>query len=467
LPDDGTGVGSGTGTGDPSGTPQINLVQHNATRPLRAGQTLSVTVRGTPGQRATFSVLPDVPEIPMDEDPNRAGVYTGTYVVQTGDSVLNGRVSATLRNSAGREGFRQSQSSVTIDTVAPRITSISPASGSTISSSQSNIVINATDVGGSGLGGATVSFNGQSVATEDITVSSNSVSVIAPDNLSGQVSVVVSVSDRAGNQARRTFSYFVNGNGGSGNGGNNSGNGIISLTHNATRDMQPGDRVTVNLRAAAGGSASFDVLGSDNSVLVRNARMTETADGRYRGTFSIPSGDASQLSIRGRFTDANGQVSTEEATAPIILNGNGSGTDSGNNNGNGNDGNGNDANGNQAPLTISTPGDGATVGRTLTVRGAAEANATVEVSVVAQGTRYLIFQYSNDLGTQQVQADSRGAWTTNAINLPAPANVSNLKYVVTATQTDGSNRRSEPVTITVTPRSSGSGNTGNSDNNSG
>ncbi len=467
LPDDGTGVGSGTGTGDPSGTPQINLVQHNATRPLRAGQTLSVTVRGTPGQRATFSVLPDVPEIPMDEDPNRAGVYTGTYVVQTGDSVLNGRVSATLRNSAGREGFRQSQSSVTIDTVAPRITSISPASGSTISSSQSNIVINATDVGGSGLGSATVSFNGQSVATEDITVSSNSVSVIAPDNLSGQVSVVVSVSDRAGNQARRTFSYFVNGNGGSGNGGNNSGNGIISLTHNATRDMQPGDRVTVNLRAAAGGSASFDVLGSDNSVLVRNARMTETADGRYRGTFSIPSGDASQLSIRGRFTDANGQVSTEEATAPIILNGNGSGTDSGNNNGNGNDGNGNDANGNQAPLTISTPGDGATVGRTLTVRGAAEATATVEVSVVAQGTRYLIFQYSNDLGTQQVQADSRGAWTTNAINLPAPANVSNLKYVVTATQTDGSNRRSEPVTITVTPRSSGSGSSGSNDSNSG
>lgn len=473
LPDDGTGVGSSTGTGDASGTPQINLVQHNATRPLRAGQTLSVAVRGTPGQRATFSVLPDVPEIPMDEDPNRAGVYTGTYVVQTGDSVLNGRVSATLRNSAGREGFRQSQSSVTIDTVAPRITSTSPASGSTISSSQSNIVINATDVGGSGLGGATVSFNGRSVATEDITVSSNSVSVIAPNNLSGQVSVVVSVSDRAGNQARRTFSYFVSGNGGngSGNGGNNSGNGIISLTHNATRDMQPGDRVTVNLRAAAGGSASFDVLGSDNSVLLRNVRMTETADGRYRGTFSIPSGDASQLSIRGRFTDANGQVSTEETTAPIILNGNGNagngnaGSDNGTNNGDA----GNDVNNNQAPLTISTPGDGATVGRTLTVRGAAEANATVEVSVVAQGTRYLIFEYSNDLGTQQVQANSRGAWTTNAINLPAPANVSNLKYMVTATQTDGSNRRSEPVTITVTPRSSGSGNTGNSnsDNNSG
>jgi hypothetical protein len=200
LPDD------ATGTGTASGTPQINLVQHNATRPLRAGQTLSVTVRGTPGQRATFGVIPDVPEIPMTEDADRPGVYTGTYVVQTGDSVLNGRISATLRNNAGRESFRQSQSSVTIDTVAPRITSISPASGSTVSSSQSNVVINATDVGGSGLGSATVSFDGQSVATEDITVSSNSVSVIAPSNLSGQISVAVSVSDRAGNQARRTFS---------------------------------------------------------------------------------------------------------------------------------------------------------------------------------------------------------------------------------------------------------------------
>ena len=462
LPDD------ATGSGDASGTPQINLVQHNATRPLRAGQTLSVTVRGTPGQSATFGAIPDVPEIPMTEDPNRAGVYTGTYVVQSGDSVLNGRVSATLRNNAGRESFRQSQNSVTIDTVAPRITSISPASGSTISSSQSNVVVNATDVGGSGLGSATVSFNGQNVASEDITVSSNSVSVIAPDELSGQVSVVVSVSDRAGNQARRTFSYSVNeSGGGNGNNGNddNSGSGIISLTHNATRDMQPGDRVIVNLRAAAGGTATFDVLGGGNSVLVRNVRMTETADGRYRGTFSIPAGDASQLTIRGRFTDANGQISTEEATAPVIVSGNGGNAGDDGAGDNGSDVGGNDVGGSQEALTISTPGNGATVGRALTVRGNAEADATIEVSILAQGTRYLIFEYSNDIGTQQVQADRRGNWTTNAINLPTPANVSNLKYVITATQTNGSNRRSEPVTVTVTPRGSGSGSGGSNSGN--
>ncbi len=436
----------GSSTGTSSDTPQINLVQQNTTRPLRSGDTLSVTVRGTPNQRATFSVLPDVPEVPMNEDANRPGVYTGTYTVQSGDNVRGGRVSAYLRNNNGREAFQQSQTSVTIDTTPPRITGISPVAGSTIPSSQSNIVINATDVGGSGLDRADVSFNGQSVAPQDITVNSNSVSVIAPDNLSGQVSVNVTVFDRAGNAARRTFSYFVNDNGNGNNSGNNgNGGAIISLTHNATRDTIVGDRVTVNMRAGVGGNATFDVLGNDSTTVIRNVPMTEISDGRYRGSFSVPSNVSSPIIIRGRFTDTNGNTSTEDTTAPISVNGG-------------------DQNGNMADLTISTPRDGGTVGNNLVVRGSAQPNATVEVDVAAQGSRYLIFNYSNDLGTQQVQADGNGNWSTSAYNLPSPSGVSNLKYVITATQTDSSNRQSQPVTVTVTPRGSndnGSNSNGN------
>lgn len=433
LPDD-----NGTNPGNAS-TPQINLVQQSATRPLRAGQTLSVTVRGTPGQRASFSVLPDVPEVTMSEDPNRRGVYTGTYVVQNGDNVLSGRVSAYLRNSSGREAFQQSQTAVTLDTTPPRITGTTPSTGATIPSSQSNIAINATDLGGSGLGSATVSFNGQAVAPEDITVSSNQISVIAPDNLSGQVSVNVSVLDRAGNAARRTFSYMVNDNG-TGNGGNGSGNGIISLTHNATRDTQPGDRVTVNMRAGVGGSAIFDVLGNGNAVLLRNVRMTEISDGRYRATFTVPGNSDSALTIRGHFTDANGTLSTEETTVPIGVNAG-------------------DSSGNLQDLTIVTPRDGATVGDSVTIMGTASPNATIDVNIVAHGTRYYIFEYSNDLGTQQVQVKGNGNWSA-IFNLPTPSNVSNLSYVVTATQTDSSNRQSQPVTITLSPR-------GNNDNSTG
>jgi hypothetical protein len=401
-------------------------VQHNATRPLRAGQSLTVTVRGTPGLRGTFTVLPDVPETTMTEDRSRPGFYTGTYVVQPGDNVLNGRVSAYLRNTNGREAFLQSQSSVTLDTVAPRITGTSPASSATVSTSQPNIVINATDVGGSGLDSASVSINGQQVDVNDITVSSNSISVIPADVLNGQVTVNATISDRAGNQARRSFTFFVDD---SGRGGSTT---ITSVTTNATRDTQTGERVTVDLRAPADGTASFDVLSQDRRVLIRNVRMTEIATGRYRGSFTVPSGSESRLYVLGRYTDVNGRTSTEEAASPISVVGG--------------------ANNNLDQLTITTPREGDQVSNTITVRGTAEPGATVEVSVVAQGTRYLILPYSNNLGTQQVQANSSGSWTTGSINLPRPSNVSELRYTITAIQSDGANRSSDPVTVTVTPR---------------
>jgi len=422
--------GDDTGTGDSAGMPQINSVTHTATRPLRAGQVLNVTVRGTAGMRGSFSVLPDVVEVPLREE--RAGVYTGSYTVQTGDNILNGRVSVTLRNASGRDTFQQSQTPVTIDTVAPRIISTSPANGANVNNEQPNIVINATDVGGSGLSSAAVTINGVAVLPEDITISTNSVTIISPERLNGQVTVNATISDRAGNQVRRNFSFFA------ADSGTGTGSSVIrSLTTNATRNTQSGDRITVDMRAPIGGTASFDVLGDNRAIVLRNVRMNEVADGRYRGTFTVPATD-NALYVRARFVDANGLASTSEASAPIYV------VD-----GRGVDGSGNDNIGN---VTITSPRETDRVGTAVTVTGRADPYATVDVAVVAQGVRYYILEYSNDLGTRQVQADANGNWSTGSIELPRPNNVSNLRYVITAVQTDDANRRSDPATVTVTPR---------------
>ena len=423
--------GDGDGGTDASGTPQINLVQQNATRPLRAGQILAVTVRGTPGMRATFSIVPDVPETDMIEDRARPGVYTGSYIVQGGDNILNGRVSATLRGANGREAFQQSQTAVTIDTLAPRITGTAPANGASIGNSQPNIVINANDVGGSGLGSANVTINGVQVATEDITISSNAVTIVNSEALDGQVNVVATVLDRAGNQARRSFSFSTTNDN---SGGNSTGDDITSFSSNATSDVQIGDRVTVDLRAPIGGRATVEVLNKDRRTIRQTVRLTEIADGRYRATFSVPDTGDSVFYLRARFTNANGDVSTREASAPIYVANSGG------------------SNNTIDRLTITSPRADATVSNSLVVEGRAEPNSTVEVSVTAQGTRYLVFEYSNDLGTQQVQTDASGNWSTNSISLPRPGSVSNLRYVISATQTDSDNTRSEPVTVTVTPR---------------
>lgn len=431
LPYDG-----GTDNPDVAGTPQINLVQHNATRALRAGQTLQVTVRGTPNARGTFSIVPEVPETNLIEDRARPGVYTGSYVVQTGDNILNGRVSATLRSTNGREAFQQSQSSVTIDTVAPRITGTSPANGATINNRQPSIVINANDIGGSGLGSATVSINGQQVATEDITIASNAITVVNTDNLNGQVNINATVLDRAGNAARRSFSFFVGDEGGGV--GNNSD--ITSFSSNATGDVQIGDRVTVDLRAPIGGRANVDILSSRNRAVVQTVRLSEVSDGRYRATFSVPDSGDSSFILLARYTDIGGNVSTQEASARLFV-ADANGDSGGNNSGGVND-----------RITITSPRESDRVADAIVISGRAEPNTTVDVNVTAQGTRYLVFEYSNDLGTQQVQTDNSGNWSTASIALPRPNNVSNLRFTVSATQTDSAGNRSEPVTVAVTPR---------------
>jgi hypothetical protein len=175
-------------------------------------------------------------------------------------------------------------------------------------------------------------------------------------------------------------------------------------------------------------------LGDNNRIVARNIALTEEATpGRYRGTYTIQQNvtDAN-LTIRGRFTDLNGDVATLDATSSVQLLGGGQ----------------NAAN----SVTISTPLENDTVASPLTVRGTAVPGATVEVSVRAEGVRYYIFDYKEELGTQQVQANTVGNWTTQAFTLPRPRNVSGLKYVVTAVQIDAAGQRSEPVITTVTAR---------------
>ena len=339
-----------------------------------------------------------------------------------------------MRGTNGREAFQQSQTAVTIDTVAPRITGTSPANGATINNRQPSIVINANDIGGSGLGSATVSINGQQVATEDITIASNAITVVNADNLNGQVNINATVLDRAGNAARRSFSFFVGDEGGGV--GNNSD--ITSFSSNATGDVQIGDRVTVDLRAPIGGRANVDILSSRNRAVVQTVRLSETEDGRYRATFSVPDSGDSSFILLARYTDANGNVSTQEASARLFVadaNGNGSGGNLGNDR-----------------ITITSPRESDRVANAIVVSGRSEPNTTVDVNVTAQGTRYLVFEYSNDLGTQQVQADASGNWSTDSIALPRPNNVSNLRFTISATQTDSAGNRSEPVTVAVTPR---------------
>jgi len=410
----------------PANAPAIGVVQTDATAPLKAGDALEVSARATPGQRLTWSLGAKIQNQPLPEDPNQAGNYRATYPVRSGDDVLQARVGVRLVGADGFETAAQSQKPVTIDTVAPRLIGTFPANGATIRVAQPNIAVFADDLNGSGLSSATVTVtsNGTTTPIPATLAPPTSVNAVPPLPLSGRVQVKAIVTDKAGNSLPVNFSFTIAPNGGA--------NAIASFTQGATRALAPGEDVPLVLSAAPAGRASFDVLNAKGATIARDLPMTEDGDapGTYRASYHLLDDAAGQLRFAGHFDAGDGQIATQEATAPVSIVAAAPATD----------------------LIITSPADGATgIGSTLVVSGKAAPNATVSVSVTASGTRYFIVQYNQDLGTVQARTDAAGNWKTAPIPVPRPKNVQGLTLAISATQTDAANRTSDPVVVNVTP----------------
>ena len=417
------------GTGlPPTNAPTIGLVQTDATSPLRAGAQLNVSARATTNQRLTMSLGPRIQNVPLLETQPGSGQYSATYTVRPGDDVLDARATVRLVGQNGFESTAQSQTPVTIDTIAPRLVGTIPSNGAQIGVAQPNIVISVDDLGGSGVGDAQVSIvqNGITTAIPATVAPPSTVNAVPPQALSGRVQVRAQVSDRAGNVLPVNFGFTVARGGAIGAVG-----AIQSFTHGATRVMAPGEDVPLVLVATPGGTASFSALGPRNSVLGRNLPLVEDPDtpGTYRAQYRVPDAATGQIRFVGRFQDDAGVTSQSEVTAPVRL------TTA------------------AAPtrLTITTPTDGGGVQSPFVIAGRAAPGATVNVSVSATGTQFFVLQYNNDLGTFQALADNAGNWQTQPIPFAKPKNVQGLTLAISATQTDLANRTSEPVELTVTP----------------
>lgn len=91
---------------------QIDKLIHNARGPLSEGDQLRVTMVGTPGGRATFSILGAAEGIQMNE--TSSGRYEGYLNVRRGMSVDRGTLVATL-NVNGRETVEEADRAINID----------------------------------------------------------------------------------------------------------------------------------------------------------------------------------------------------------------------------------------------------------------------------------------------------------------------------------------------------------------
>ncbi|MBC8102720.1 MAG: copper amine oxidase N-terminal domain-containing protein [Cytophagales bacterium] len=391
--------GGTRGSGDsapaaPGSSPvEITSLTHSATRALRAGDSLTVTLQGTPGGAATLNVpgIDAARNVPLSE--TTPGTYVGSFTVPRGINSKGASLLATLKKGGATSPTFQSGQPLIVDTVGPTLTSLSPAPNATLAPGKPLIYGTFSDAGeGVATGGARLLVNGKDV-TDQATITEAFFSYRPDTDLpNGKNTAVAIVQDDAGNETRREWGFTLS----------PSEALIKELTFSPdTKTLEPGDELTVTVTAQPGGKARFALGGA-----VTDRVLNEGAAGVYTGTYTVRKGDSlAQAPITVTFTSASGRTVTQSANQSVTI-----------------------AAGAPDKPTITSPQPGTPVGGdTITLAGKAKPNATVRYHLRYEGT-LIIIPASGTVTEGEVKADAQGNWSVPNIKLSSPSGVRSLTY---------------------------------------
>lgn len=398
-----------------NGAPEVTGISVSPEgRALRAGDTLTATLRGTPGGAASFTIpgIEAAKSVPMRE--TSPGEYTGSLTVPNGVSVKGARLLASVKRGSATSPVLQAGDELTIDSVGPRFGDLSPAAGASLAPGKPLVYGTYSDAGTGISGqGTRVLVNGKDV-TGDATVTDAFFSYRpAADLPLGRNTVAVVARDAAGNETRREWAFTVS-----------QAEALLKSVSVSPqgRALEPGDEVTVRVEGQAGGTARFSLGGT-----VKDRPMREESPGVYVGSYTIRKGDSlAQAPATVTFRSASGRTVEQTAGEAVTI-----------------------AAGPPEPPTITGPAADAAVGNAVTLTGKAAPGATVRYSVRYQGV-LLILPTGGELADGEVKADAQGNWKTPPITLSAPSGLSRLTYsasVVTVGAGAEGEQTSEAATV--------------------
>lgn len=189
--------------------PYISSITTDATRPLRAGEWLGVTMRGTPGGAATFDVGPYVAGIAMSQP--SPGLYTGRYKIPQGANFAGVPVVGHLR-AAGNAPPATARAAGTVSASGspPGIGDFAPSDGATVGSDKPAIYATfVSDAVAVNPSSATMTVNGHDVTAACVRNANFIQYVPANSYAPGPVRVTVTVADLAGNQTTKTWTFTI------------------------------------------------------------------------------------------------------------------------------------------------------------------------------------------------------------------------------------------------------------------
>jgi len=402
---------------------EVTSFTTDASKPLRAGDTLTATLAGTPGGKATFSIPGVAEDIVMRE--TSPGVYVGTYTVTRNANAPRASVLGKLVAKGVTSALIQAPQTLTIATQPPRVTDFGPARDATVETDHPLIYATFTQPGGVAVNTAATSIllDGKNVTAEAAVTASLFTYRPADALASGGHTVSVTVADQAGNVTTQDWGFKVS-----------TSRVVQSFTTNEPTGKAVGAGATVvfTLKAQPGGKATAAV-----GSLAKSIPLRETDPGVYVGEYTIRAGDNVQdAPVTARYEARDGTVVNASLASGLSV-----------------------AAGPPPAPKILSPVDAEYVdaSQPLTVKGRAVPGSTVRL-VVTYDSKALggILPVSGQSATKDVVTDKNGEWTAEGLSLKVRTLLfggsRDTVFTLTATELDASGSpASDSAKVTVRP----------------
>jgi len=201
-----------TATAPPAGSAApvaIANVTVSATRPLRAGEVLDVSLRGTPGGRASFDIGDYLSGLDMRE--TAPGSYIGHYTIPDRFDVTQVPVYGELALGDAKAPRAQAAATLSAATTPPTIGEVAPPPGQTVNNAQPSIfaTFSAPTAIAINVSSISLEVNGHNVTSASTRAGGFITYSPGLELANGPVKVVVRVSDAAGNTASKSWTFTV------------------------------------------------------------------------------------------------------------------------------------------------------------------------------------------------------------------------------------------------------------------
>ncbi len=273
-------------------------------RPLSAGDTLQMVLRGSAG--AAASVIMGATGVTVELSETQPGIYETNYTVPEGMEMVATHLRARLR-AGDRIAEARSIPEVMIDSSAPRVYNLTPPHDALVRVLTPTIAVSYQDTGPAGIAVSSVELV---VDGADVTglaeVGESRASWDAEGLAGGTHTVLIRVGDPAGNTIEQTWQFRIEAEG-----------PIRAVSHDAEGPLGLGDTLTVTLEAPADGrDASFDVAEIARDVEMTNQEGTDI----WQGTYTVAAGDqVEDARVTVHYTDAAGVAYSAVVQQPVTI----------------------------------------------------------------------------------------------------------------------------------------------------